>query len=499
MNRLYAFGVAVAPLIATLATVATLATTGQASADPARPSLLVKDLPGAAAAVPATTLAGSTIFVNRCVGGCTVKPGFDNAPLDTSLVPNSTSTLAEYTNFTGTEWADIVQCVKEIYSPYNVNVTDQRPSSGAYEQIMVGGSPQSLGLPAGVGGIGSMLPGCTANGTGMAFAFTSAIDIFAQEAGGSRVYGMCWIIAQETAHNFGLDHEYSYVDDDSSACNDPMTYRADCGGQKFFRNRNAHVGATALCGNGDPSNACRCGDEQNSHEKLLAVFGPGQSTVAAPTVNVTLPSNMGQLAAVVAAQAGSQRGVARVDWYFNGWKWGSSPGAMFGRTGQPAPSSYQLTVPTRLPNSDYDIVAKAYDDLGTETVSATISATKGAACTAASTCLAGQKCDAGKCFWEQPTGEVGDSCTYNEACKNNLCAGTDSTKICTQSCVQADPMSCPADLVCNANGNVCFLPDGGGGCCSASDHTPPWGAAVGSFLVVFLVLRRRSKQLSLTR
>ncbi|CAN5896683.1 hypothetical protein BH11MYX2_BH11MYX2_26450 [soil metagenome] len=484
MKWLFALGVAVSSLIA-----------ASASADTTAPlvKLLIKDVPGGAASVPAGTLAGSTVFVNRCVGGCTVHPGFDNAPLDTSLVPNSTATLAEYTGFTGTEWADIVQCVREIYSPYNVSITDQRPASVPYEQIMVGGSPQSMGLPGGVGGIGSMLPGCTPNGTGMAFAFTSAIDIFAQEAGGSRVYGMCWIIAQETAHNFGLDHEYSYVDDGASACNDPMTYRADCGGQKFFRNRLAKVGAGSLCSNSDPSNACRCGDTQNSHEKLLAVFGPGQSTVAPPTVNVTLPVNMGQLAAVVAAQAGSQRGVSRVDWYFNDWKWGSSPGAMFGRTGQPAPSSYQLTVPTRLPNSNYEIVAKAYDDLGTETVSAAISAVKGQACTDAKTeCLDGQKCDAGKCYWEAPTSEVGDRCTYNEACKNNLCAGTADTKICTQSCVPGDPMSCPGDLVCNTNGNVCFLPDDGGGCCSASDHTPPMGAAFGSFLVVFLVLRRRS-------
>jgi hypothetical protein len=491
MNRLYALGV-VAPLIAAMS---------PASADVAkRPTLMIKDLPGTAHAVAAGSLAGATIFVNRCVGGCTVHAGFDNAPQDTSLVASQTSTFPEYTGFTGTEWQDVMACVTEIYSPFNVHVTDVRPSSGNYEQIMVGGSPQALGLPAGAGGIGSILPGCTPNGTGMAFAFTSAIDIFAQEDGGSRVNGLCWIIAQETAHNFGLDHEYSFADDNTSACNDPMTYRADCGGQKFFRNRLANVGAFNLCGtDGDPSNACRCGKTQNSHAALLNVFGAGQSTTPPPTVNVILPAANVPLGAQVAAQAGSERGVARVDWYFNDWKWGSSKGAAFGMQGQPIPSTYQFTPPARLPNGTYDIVAKAYDDLGTETVSATVSSSKGDPCTEASSCLEGQKCEAGKCFWEQPAGEVGDKCSYNEFCKNNLCAGTDSTKICTQSCLPSDPMSCPDGLVCNTNGNVCFLPDDGGGCCSASDHTPPWGAAAGSFLVVFLVLRRRSKQPSLTR
>ena len=49
------------------------------------------------------------------------------------------------------------------------------------------------------------------------------------------------LIAQEIAHIYGLDHEYSFVDGNSSACNDPMTYRDDCGGQKFFRNQRGAV------------------------------------------------------------------------------------------------------------------------------------------------------------------------------------------------------------------------------------------------------------------
>lgn len=188
--------------------------------------------------LPAGALGGSKIFLNLCPGGCTVRPGMDDAVTDTSILVNQTRTLPEYTGWQAGEWAQVLQCVKEVYSPFAVTVTDVRPAAGdIYEEIMIGGSPQDMGFPDGVGGVASVTPGCAANPKGVAFMFTSAINIFAQEAGGSRVHGACWIIAQETAHNFGLSHAYEFIEDGRSACSDPMTYRADCGGQKFYRNK----------------------------------------------------------------------------------------------------------------------------------------------------------------------------------------------------------------------------------------------------------------------
>ena len=35
-----------------------------------------------------------------------------------------------------------------------------------------------------------------------------------------------------------------------------------------------------------------------------------------------------------------------------------------------------------------------------------ITVTKGAACTSAASCLDGQQCENGRCFWEQPSGEI---------------------------------------------------------------------------------------------
>ncbi len=479
-----------------------VATTSIASAD-GQVKLMTHMLDRPLPQLPAGALGGQTIFLNRCVGGCTVRPGMDDAATDTSVVVTQQKTLPEYTGFQTGEWAQVVQCVQEVYSPFNVRVVDVRPAAGSiYEEIMVGGSPTDLGLPSRVGGIASVSPGCAANPKGVAFAFTSSIDVFATEAGGSRIHGLCWILAQETAHNFGLDHEFEFVEDGRSACNDPMTYRADCGGQKFYRNKIARVGADAICGtNGDPANACNCGMNQNSHGKLLDVFGPGTSTIPAPSAMVTFPAAGAALGATVTALSGSKRGVERAELYLNGWKWATKPGAAFAAQGQPNPSSYQFAVPGDLPISTYDIVIKSYDDLGVVGVSPTVTVNKGGPCASADTCATGQKCENGRCFWDQPVGEIGADCTYAQFCRSNLCQGTADQKICTQNCIPGTADSCPLDsgLECvesSPGKGVCFFKDTGGGCCSVdhSDHGWVPGALGALVFGAFVALRPRRRR-----
>jgi len=54
------------------------------------------------------------------------------------------------------EWGAILQCVKEVYSPYNVTVTDTRPSGGvSYTMDLVAGVPEDIGYSSQfVGGLG---------------------------------------------------------------------------------------------------------------------------------------------------------------------------------------------------------------------------------------------------------------------------------------------------------------------------------------------------------
>jgi MYXO-CTERM domain-containing protein len=206
------------------------------------------------------------------------------------------------------------------------------------------------------------------------------------------------------------------------------------------------------------------------------VFGAGTPITGNPTIALTDPPAGGSLNRGVSAMASSKRGVARVELYFNGYKWSEIPGAQFGVRGQPAPSPYTALVPSDLPNSIVDVKMIAYDDLGAMTESSVVTVTKGAACASASTCAAGQKCEAGKCFWDPPAGEIGDSCSFPQFCKSGLCTGTSDQQICTQSCIPGVADSCPSGLEClmqSANAGVCFYPTTGG-CCSVDRSDRAW-------------------------
>ena len=154
-------------------------------------------------------------------------------------------------------------------------------------------------------------------------------------------------------------------------------------------------------------------------------------------------------------------------------------------------------VPGEIPDSIYDVVVKAYDDLEIVTSSTTVTVTKGAAggCASAASCLEGQKCEAGKCFWDAPTGEVGDACTFPQACLSGNCS--DSTiqgdGICTQSCVVGIADACPMGLDCIATGNsgICYFATAAG-CCSTSNSRTPWAPfLLGGLVFGFVMFRRR--------
>ncbi|HEX8106750.1 MAG TPA: hypothetical protein VF516_03430, partial [Kofleriaceae bacterium] len=435
--------------------------------------------------------------------GCVVTMGNNDARTQVSSIPNPsparpgpTFTISAYQAAPGVpvdmEWGQLVKCMQEVYSPYNLTVTDAQPPAGTpYNEAIIAGTPDQIGQDTNVLGVAPLASDCSAIGNVISFSFANAHGTI------DRVNNICWTAAQESAHAYGLDHEYTFTTGNAannhSACNDPMTYRNDCGGEKFFRNETANCGETA-------NRACKCGGTQNSHLKVLAVFGASTAApiVARPTAAIVSPAAADtMLSFSVVINAGAQRGVARVELYFNGFKWGEAPGAMFGQRGQPNPSPYSIAVPTALPNSIVDVKAIAYDDLGASTESAVVTVTKGAPCTAATTCAKGQKCDAGKCLWDPPSGEIGASCSYPQFCKSGLCTGTAEQQICTQSCILGTTDSCPPSFDCVANGpstGVCFF-SSTGGCCSVDRGGGVWWLPVGLGLAVLgLVARPRRRR-----
>jgi MYXO-CTERM domain-containing protein len=447
---------------------------------------------------PTAVLDSQVIYLNNCADGCTITPGNDDAANGVSSIASTTAHLTEFAWQPG-EWEAIVKCVQEVYSPYNVTVTDVRPQS-VFNMAVVAGNPEDIGYAQGAGGVAVVSGDCSPRQNSIAYAFAEMADVFAQEDGGNRVWGECWVISQEVAHIYGLDHEYAYVDDNSSACNDPMTYREDCGGQKFFRNRAASCGefgpARPGCG---PAN--NCSTAQNSHARLLNIFGPGTPTTKAPEAAVLNPHPNDTIAngATVAISASAQRGVAKVELWINGYKWAEKAGNAFGPMGQ-TDTTYTIALPGNVPDGVMDIVVKAFDDIGIEGDSTTVTVTKGAPCADASTCADGQKCDAGKCFWDPPTGVLGDDCTYPQFCMSGMCEGTSDKQICTQGCVVGSTDACPAGFDCVAtsgNNGICFTQDSGG-CCSTggsgSSKAVYAQAGLALALVAFATRRRRRRR-----
>lgn len=488
-----------------------------ASAEPANPPKKLSDFPAGTflgdgrkkmVVTPASQFRSSpaaevsnVLYLNRCVGGCMVTGGTINDARQhiSTYITMGPHVVSEFKNNAGVsgtaadaEWNMLVQCMKEIYSPFDVVVMDTPPSGGGnYTEAIIAGQSEDVGLSQMIAGVAPAHDGCEPNDNAMSYTFTNNGYYLNFPSVQERTYELCATAGQESAHHFGLDHAYEYFDG-MSACNDPMTYRTDCGGQRFFRNK------AAKCGESEVRN-CYCGGLQNSHAKILGVFGPGPngSLIPPPTAVINSPM-MGGTAIdmqVVAFQASSKRGIEKAELFLNGYKWGEVKGNGFTQNGQ-VNMNYSTRFPGGVPNGVIDIEVKAYDDLGAVTTSAAVTVTKGAPCASADACAKGQKCEAGKCFWDAPTGQLGDACEYMQFCESNICLMTDSGGYCSQDCIVGVVDSCPAMFECVAAGasGACLPVDEGGGCCSAGTSNAVWVHGGLALFVLTVAMRGRRRK-----
>lgn len=219
------------------------------------------------------------IFLNRNGGRYT--PGRDDSRANTSIVPNSASTV---TAFSGTQaqWQQVVACVRAQFAPFNAVIVESEPSSGEYVEAVIGGRPGQVGLPNGVGGVAPIDSfQCNIIPNAIVFAFS---DVY-----GNNPQDVCETAAQEIAHAISLDHELH--------CPDPMTYLSGCG-DKSFRDVDAQCGEYQ-------ARACNCGrSRQNSVQVLIEKLGASNGTnpnpppadPTPPTVAVTSPAHNASLA-----------------------------------------------------------------------------------------------------------------------------------------------------------------------------------------------------------
>jgi uncharacterized protein (TIGR03382 family) len=151
-------------------------------------------------------------------------------------------------------WAATVGCIQDIYSRFDVTVTDQDPGNVPHIEAVIGGHPSDVGLPDNVAGVSPFTTDCSIIEGSIVFTFTDVLPNDPQK--------VCEVAAQEIAHSFGLDHEM--------LPSDPMTY-LDFTGDRTFQDEMVSCGEYSDRKCGINGNTCR--QRQNSVQLLTARLG----------------------------------------------------------------------------------------------------------------------------------------------------------------------------------------------------------------------------------
>jgi hypothetical protein len=443
----------------------TLAASG-ASAEPSRRSEVVWVDPVADMA-PGHLLSNHVspiIYVNPCRGGCSFTPGGNDSRDNTVSFIQGPVTVTEFEHDQATYDA-VIACVREVYRPYDVEIVTADPGNDNHHEAILAGSPEELGLGSAVGGIAPAA--CSPLNNAISFSFSN---------NGADVLTMCWTVAQESAHTFGLpDHVFE--------CSDAMTYLQGCG-QKYFRDR------VLPCGEFESGDTpCRCNDAgQNSHQQLLAAFGPGKPPEP-PEVTIALPMDGADVADDFSIHgfATDPRLVSLVELFINGSKYDELPGHPF----EQRDDNYFFSAPEHA-DGYMTIELRAANDLGSA-ASASVRVLKGEPCQSDDQCLNEQFCEDGACTYPPATRGLGDRCDHDQQCISARCEGGDGSR-CTHTCDPELSDSCEAGFECldTAGSGLCW--PSGGGCCSVASPRSAGDfavAAIAALLSAVLLRRRR--------
>lgn len=244
------------------------AAVGEADGDPTSCMYFAEDDPGSGAGgeqVSAFLEDPSprpvTVYLNRH-GGTYTEGASSSSENRSPMVPCGVAEIRAYEGHDAA-WRDVVDCVREQFADFGVEVTDEEPSSGAYIEVVVGDHPKALGLANKIGGIAPIdTYRCRVLDEAVAF-------VFSERIGEENTQRICEVVAHEAGHTMGLDHAF--------LCEDPMTYLKGCGA-KVFQN------VDTRCGEKD-SRDCACGRElQNSVQVLAGNVGMRDGREPPPAV-----------------------------------------------------------------------------------------------------------------------------------------------------------------------------------------------------------------------
>jgi hypothetical protein len=307
--------------------------------------------------VPTTTVPGTTaalaqsriVYLNK--NGVTLQPGNNDARTNRSTIAAQATTIPAW-NVSATTWTATVNCMKEIFAPFDVTIVEADPGNVPHIEAVFGGSPQQLGLPAGVAGVSPFTTDCSIIENSIVFTFTNVIPQDARLA--------CEIQAQEVAHSYGLDHEL--------LASDPMTY-LNYNGNRSFQNQLVDCGEDVVRACGINGSVCR--NKQNSvallNERLGAKGTPGDNI--APNVGITSPKPGATVPPgfKVLFTADDNVGVTMASLYINGTPSGS------------VMTEREFTTPTNLADGTYTIRIEVTDGTNTKDSEITVKIQKGAA------------------------------------------------------------------------------------------------------------------------
>ncbi len=410
----------------------------------------------------------NVIYLNSCKpNGCQVYPGGNNSTATpiTSSIPEQVSTVQPFA-YSDAVWQQVVQCVKATYAPFGVEIVDQRPASGNYHMAIVAGVPQDVQMQQGVGGVSPFTCGYIPNAVSFSFA-----NIY-----GGSVDDICWTVAQETAHSWGLDHKYDNKD--------PMTYLTSGPSRKTFQN------AAGPCGEFN-ARSCQCGgSSMNSYDAIMKTFGGSVPTP--PMVKINEPADGSTVAPMFPIKVAitDDISVTKAELKIDGQLINTQTTSIGGVFVWNAPASVGQGV--------HKVSVTGYDVANTPATQE-VSVTLGKACKKSGDCDKDtDACVDGRCVAGSGVqGGLGSTCATNTECASGQCASdAEGEKHCVEMCSVA-ANACPSGFQCISTGaddnGVCWPGDDGGGCASNGSNSAAPGMLLVFGLGVVLVTRRRRR------
>jgi hypothetical protein len=207
------------------------------------------------------------IYLNK--NGVTLSPGNNDARTNKSTLVSSTRAVPAW-NASATTWTATVTCLQDMFSRWDVTIVDTDPGNVPHMEAVFTGSPASIGMSSGVGGVSPFTQDCGIIENSIVFTFTNAF--------GNNAQTLCEVMAQEIAHSYGLDHQM--------LASDPMTYLS-YNGKRTFKDQTVSCGEyqNRQCGIG--GSVCR--PNQNSVQLLNARLGTADAI--APMLGITAPQD----------------------------------------------------------------------------------------------------------------------------------------------------------------------------------------------------------------